>query len=177
MDIRADLELPFPRERVWLSYRDRLDELREWLPNIKRITQRERSARDGVTHIVNEWLGGGDIPKAAQAVVSESMLRWTEHATWTDASFSVVYWTEIHAFPEAVRCTGENRFIAIEGGMRLEMRGDITCDASKINGVPRFFAKTVAGIAEKMLVGSIQPNLLEVGRAVGKLLEREAAHE
>ena len=177
MDIRADLELPFPLELVWRTYRDRLVDLTEWLPNIKSIVVRERTEGEGVISIVNEWVGGGDIPKVAQAFVSESMLRWTDYATWTDASFTVDYRTEIHAFPEAVTCTGQNRYIATPSGMRLEMRGDITCDASKIAGVPRFLAKTGANAAEKMLVGSNQPNPLEVGRGVGKLLAREAAQQ
>ena len=173
MEIRAELTLPFPCERVFLAYRDRLSELTEYLPNIKSIQTKERQDKDGEVYLVREWEGGGEIPKAARAILSESMLRWTDLATWKTATRTVDWRTEVHALPGAIKSSGQNRFVEAPGGMRLEIRGDLTCDSSKVPGVPRLLAKAVNGAAEKLLVGQITVNLVEVGRGVGKLLAKE----
>ena len=44
---------------------------------------------------------------------------------------------------------------------------------ARITGVPRLFARTVNGAAEKLLVGQIGPNLVAVGEGVGKLLAKD----
>jgi hypothetical protein len=173
MEIRADLTLPFPREKVFSTYRDRLADLTEFLPNIRSIKVVKREERGDEVDLVNAWEGGGDIPKVARAVLSESMLRWTDYATWHAKDFTVAWRTDVHAFPGAVKSSGTNRFVEVPTGTRLEIRGDLTCDSSKVPGVPRLLAKTVNGAAEKLLVGQIGPNLVEVGKGVGKLLERE----
>lgn len=174
MEIRADLELPFPLDRVFSTYRDRLTDLVEFLPNIRGIEVKSRKDEPDKVELVNLWTGGGDIPKVARAVLSESMLRWTDYATWHEATHLVDWRTDVHAFPGAVKSSGQNRFVATEKGTRLEIRGDLTCDSSKVPGVPRLFAKTVNAAAEKLLVGQVGVNLLEVGKGVGKLLERES---
>ena len=173
MEIRADVTLQFPREKVFATYRDKLAELTDYLPNIKSIEVVDRKERPGEVDLVNEWVGGADIPKVARAVLSESMLRWTDYATWKEGSFTVEWRTEVHAFPGAVKSSGVNRFVEVPGGAtRLEIRGDLTCDSSKVPGVPRLFAKTVNGAAEKLLVAQIGPNLVEVAKGVGKYLEK-----
>ncbi len=173
MEIRADVELPFPRERVFAAYRDRLPELLEYLPNIRRIEVRDRKDLEGRVELVNEWVGGGDIPAVARAVVSESMLCWTDFATWNEAPLTCDWRTEVHAFPGAVRCSGQNRYLVTPGGSRLEIRGDLTVDAGKVPGVPRVFAKAIGAAVEKVLVGAIAPNLVEVAKGVGLLLGRD----
>ncbi len=175
MDIRADVTLPLPRERVFEAYRDRLPELAAHLPNIRAVRVVRREERDGEVHLVNEWTGGGDIPSAARAVLSESMLRWLDHATWHAATFSVTWRTEVNVFPGAVASSGENRFLDVPGGTRLEIRGGLTCDATRIPGVPRLLARAVGGAVERVLVGQVQVNLVAVAKAVGALIERDAA--
>lgn len=175
MEIRADVTLPFPRDRVFATYRDRLADMTEYLPNIRSIRITERAERGDDVDLVNEWEGGGEIPAAVRAFLSESMLKWTDHATWRAADHTVLWRTDVHAFPGAVKSSGENRFLEIAGGTKLEIRGDLTVDATKIPGVPKLLAKTVSSAAEKMLVGRIAPNLVEVAEGVRKLLERERA--
>jgi hypothetical protein len=175
MDLRADVLLPFPRDVVFAAYRDRLPDVAEYLPNIKSIAVRDRRERGADVELVNEWVGGGDIPKVAQSILSESMLRWTDYATWIAASHEVDWRTEVHAFPGAVTCAGRNRFLVDGDGTRLEIRGALACDAAKVPGVPRLLAKTVSAAVEKMLVGKIAENLVKVGRSVGKLLAKERA--
>lgn len=174
MEIKAEVTLPFSRERVFAAYRDRLAELTEYLPNIQSIRVRERKDLDGgVVELVNEWAGGGDIPAAARSFISESMLRWTDYATWLPSSFVCEWRTEVHAFPGAIKASGKNHYLEAGSGTRLEIRGELVCDGTKIPGVPRLLAKTVGSAVEKVLVGSIATNLVEVGKGVGKLLAKD----
>lgn len=172
MQIKADLELGFPLERVWETYRDRMTELTDFLPNIRSIRIVSRTDREGEVDLVNEWVGGGDIPSVARAILKEDMLRWTDYATWKAATHTVEWRTEVHAFPGAVKSSGTNRFVETPRGARLEIRGELVCDSSKVPGVPRLFARTVNAAAERLLIGQVAHNLVEVGRGVGKLLEK-----
>lgn len=175
MEIKADLDLPFPLETVYATYRDKLAELTEFLPNIRSIKVEKREDREGSVYLVNAWEGGGEIPKAARAVLSESMLRWTDYATWNEADHTVDWRTEVHAFPGAIKSSGKNRFVGTASGTRLEIRGELVVDSSKVPGVPRLFAKTVNNAAETLLAKTISHNLVEVGQGVGKYLARASA--
>lgn len=175
MEIRTDVTIAFPRERVYSSYRDRLVDLLPYLPNIRDVKVLKRDPREGGVHFVNEWVGGGDIPAAARSVLSESMLRWTDHATWNDSTFVCDWRTDVHAFPKALLSSGRNSFFETPRGTRIEFRGDLTCDASKVPGVPRILAKTLNGTIEKLFVGKIVENLTAVGSGIEKLLAKEKA--
>ncbi|MFT3773263.1 MAG: hypothetical protein QM820_48410 [Minicystis sp.] len=174
MEIKTDVTLPFPRERVFVTYRDRLEELLQFLPNIRGMVIEQREERDGAVHLVNEWKGGGEIPSVARSFLSESMLAWTDHATWKAADFVCDWRTDVHAFPGALLSSGYNRFVEVPGGQtRIEFRGQLTCDASKVPGVPKLLARSLNGTIEKLFVGKIEENLVGVGRGIGKLLERD----
>lgn len=175
MDIKADVTLAFPRELVFSTYRDRLGELTEFLPNIRSIRVLKREDLGDETRLVNEWVGGGDIPKVALSVIKESMLRWTDYATWRASSFTVAWRTEVGAFPGVIQSSGENRYVEVAGGTRLEIRGALACDASKLPGVPRLIAGSINGTVEKFLVGQVQVNLVEVGKGVRRFLEQGSA--
>jgi hypothetical protein len=173
MDISIDVPLPFPRERVFTTYRDRLEELRAFLPNIRGLEIKQREERGDEVRLVNHWAGGGEIPSVARSFLSESMLSWTDHATWSKAAWRCSWRTEVHAFPGALQSSGENRFVETSEGCRIEFRGQLTCDASKVPGVPKLLARTINGTIEKIFVGKIGENLLAVGQGIGKLLAKE----
>jgi len=173
MQLSVDAVLPFPRERVFAAYRDRLVDTVPHLPNIRAIVVASRKEEDDDVLLVNEWTGGGDIPAVARAFVKEDMLKWTDHARWRHASFAVEWRTDIHAFPGAVVSAGENRFVEVAAGTRLEIRGEFSLDAAKIPGVPRLIAKSVGGAVEKFFVHQIQVNGVAVAKAVSTLLAAE----
>jgi uncharacterized membrane protein len=173
MEIKVDVVLSFPRDRVYAAYRDRLAELTEYLPNIRSIKVLKREERPGEVHLVNEWDGGGEIPSAARAFLNESMLKWTDYATWKDASFTVEWRSEAHSLPDAVLTSGTSRFFETPNGARFEVRGDLTWDASRVPGVPRLMARALNSAMEKVLVGRISENLVEVAKGVEKLLTDE----
>lgn len=175
MRLHAESTLPFPRELVYATYRDRLPELVPYLPNIRAIEVESRRAEPPRLFLVNVWRGGGEVPSVARAFVSEKMLSWTDHAEWDDARWAVKWRMEAHAFKDAVHAVGENTFLATpDGGCRLVVEGDLTIDGKKLP-VPRLLAGSVGGAVEKFLAAMIRPNLTEVAKGVDKFLAHERA--
>ncbi len=173
MKLHVESFLPFPRELVYRTYRDRLVELVPFLPNIRRIEVTSRRDEAPVAHVVNVWHGGGDVPKMARAVLSENMLSWTDHATWDESRWTCAWRMEAHSFKEAVHAAGVNEFRDDKGGTTLAIDGDLTIDGKKLP-IPRLLASTVGPAVEKFLGAMIQPNLTEVARGVARFLETEA---
>lgn len=174
MKISADATLPFARPLVFSTYRDHLVDLVEFLPNIRNIEIKSRKDSGTRTELVNEWHGGGEIPAAARAVISESMLSWTDYASWNQDEWTCAWRIETHSFTEAVRCGGTNRFVEVGGETRLEIRGELDIDARNVKAVPRLLAKTVSKTVEDFLNKKITPNLLSVSDGLRKYLESRA---
>jgi len=174
MDLSADARIPFPRETVFAAYRDDVVELVPYLTNVQAIEVKSRQERGHLVEFVNEWHGGGELPAAVRAFVSEAMLSWTDYATWDAKSFSCDWRIETHAFRDAVRAVGQNRFL--EDGpdkTLLEIRGSFEVDARKIRGVPRFLAGAVGRTVEEFMVGKIQSNLVETAKSLTRYLEEK----
>ena len=172
MELRADAHIPFPRDVVFAAYRDDITKVLAYLPNVRSIDVKSREDDGPVSKLVNIWHGGGEIPAAARAVLSESMLSWTDYATWDADKFRCDWRIETHAFTEAVLCKGFNTFIEESPGKTLlEIRGHMEIDAKKIRGVPGFLAGKVGRTVEEFLGGKIQPNLVETARGLTKYLE------
>lgn len=170
MDLSADATIPFPRELVFSTYRDKLAELREFMPNVRDIEITSRKDAGDVVEFVNIWHGGGEIPAAARAFLSEKMLSWTDHARWDVSKFTCDWRIETHAFTEAVTCGGTNTFVDKGETTLLQIRGKIQIDAKKIKGVPSLLAGKVGKTVEDFLAGKIRPNLLEASAGVEKYL-------
>jgi hypothetical protein len=175
MDLIADARLPFSRAIVFSTYRDKLAELATYLPNVRRIEIKSRNDTPPTTDLVNIWHGGGEIPAAARAFLSDSMLSWTDIAHWDESAWTCEWRIETHAFTEAVTCKGKNRFLEEADGMKLEIRGSLEIDGGKLKGVPRLLAGKVAKTVEEVLVSKIKPNLIEVSDGVRKYLEANPA--
>jgi hypothetical protein len=172
MDIRADAHIPFPRDVVFAAYRDEITSLLPYLPNVRSIEIKSRTDRGSIVEFVNEWRGGGDIPAAIRAVLSESVLAWTDYASWHGDDFRCDWRTATHAFTDAVSCSGSNRFLTDgDGKTLLEIRGTLVIDAKKIRGVPSLFAGKIGRAVEEFLVGKIQSNLVETAKGLEKYLE------
>jgi hypothetical protein len=172
MELRADATIPFPREIVFSAYRDELLKLLPYLPNVRSIDVTSRKEDGAVVEFVNVWHGGGDIPAAIRAVLSESVLEWTDYATWRADRLVCEWRTETHAFTEAVSCRGANRFIdAGADKTTIEIRGSLEIDAKKIRGVPSFLAGKIGRAVEEFLVGKIQSNLVETTKGLSNYLE------
>jgi hypothetical protein len=172
MEIVADAKIPFAREAVFAAYRDDISKLLPYLPNVRSIEVKSRREEGAVIELENEWHGGGEVPSAVRAFLSESALAWTDHARWDASTFRCAWRTETRAFQGAVRSGGENAFYEQgPGETRIEFRGSLDVDAKKIRGVPGFLASTVGKGFEEFLVARVKANLVETARAVAKYLE------
>jgi hypothetical protein len=173
MDLRVDAHIPFPRDIVFAAFRDDLSKLLPYLPNVRSIEVKSRKDDGPRSEIVMVWRGGGEIPAAARAVLSESMLAWTDYATWDSAALSCDWRTETHALTEAVHSRGVNTFLEDGPGKTvLQLRGKFEIDASKIRGVPGFLAGRIGKAVEEFLGGKIEPNLLETARGLTTYLQQ-----
>ena len=173
MELRADAHIPFPRDVVFAAYRDDITKVLPYLPNVRNIEVKSEKKDGDVVELVNIWHGGGEIPAAARAVLSESMLSWTDYAKWDAGKLRCDWRIETHAFTEAVTCQGFNVFLEDGPGKTLlEIRGKIEIDAKKIRGVPGFLAGKVGRTVEDFLGGKIQPNLVETAKGLTKYLEQ-----
>jgi len=171
MELRTEATIDQPRDVVFRVYRDILPDLVPYLPNVRGIEVKSRSENGDVVELVNVWHGGGDVPAAVRAILSESVLSWTDYARWNESDFTCTWRSEAHAFKEAVDSRGVNSFVAL-GPQRMAIRidGRIDVDASKIPGVPRLVAGKVGKLIESFLIKQVQDNLQEVARGVGRYL-------
>jgi len=129
MKLHADARIPFPREVVFAVFRDELDKLVPFLPSVRSIAITAREERGGVVDNVIEWRVGANIPGPLRTVISESMLSWTDYATWDAATLTCDWHTETNAFAEAVRCGAHDRFLEDGPGKTLlEIRGVLEVD-------------------------------------------------
>jgi hypothetical protein len=171
--LEVSVEIPYPREKVFTTYRDKLPDLVPFLPNVRGITVVSRDEEGPVIKLLNHWKGGGDIPSIVRKFLSENLLEWDDYATWRQESFTTEWRTVVPAFKEAVRAEGTNRFDDLGGTRtRLVIAGDLEVDARKIKGVPGLLAGTIGPAVEKFLVGSIKPNLIAVSKGVEKYLDQ-----
>lgn len=171
MELRADANIPFERPVVFAAYRDKLIDMLPYLPNVRAIEVRKREEDGDVVKLLNFWKGGGDIPAAARAFVSEGMLSWLDHASWNAAEFTCDWKIEPQAFTEAITCIGKNRFFEDGQKTRLEIRGEIAIDPKKLKGIPGFLSGKVAKAVEELLISKIKPNLVSTADGLTKYLQ------
>lgn len=174
MEIRVDSSLSFPSAMVFAVYRDDMAKLLPYLPNVRSIETKSRTEVGNRVEIVNVWRGGGDVPGPIRALLSESMLAWTDYASWDAESMRCDWRTETHALAEAVHCQGSNAFVA--QGPRttmLQIRGALVIDTKKLRHVPAFLAGKIGGMLEEFLVAKIRSNSIETTRGVTSYLEQQ----
>ena len=171
MELRADAHLHHPRPIVFAAYRDKLTDLLPFLPNVRGIDIKARADDGPRTTFHNVWNGGGDIPAAARAFVSEAMLSWSDYATWNADDFTCSWRIETHAMSEAIQCRGINTFKEEAGGTLLEIRGTLEIDAKKIRGIPGLLAGKAGKMIEEFMGARIQPNLVAVSKGLGQYLD------
>jgi len=173
MKVEADTFIDFPRELVFRTYRDRLPELVPHLPNVKEIRVESRSDEGPISQLVNRWEANADVPKMARSVVKPEMMVWLDHARWDEAAWTCDWRIEHATFREQVHCQGRNHYVADGDRTRLEIRGEISVDATRIPGVPRMLAGTLAPVIERFIVQTIRPNLVSTADGVQAFLKSE----
>jgi hypothetical protein len=175
MKIETDAILSHPRDVVFRAYRDELPDLVKHLPNVTSIQVEDRREDGGRIALVNVWQAGGDIPAPVRKLLGTSILSWHDYATWDEASFTCDWNIETHSFREAVRCSGRNHFVELDGGRtRLDIKGELHIDLKKVRGVPSMLAGSLGRTVEQFLVKQITANLTDVSEGLGRYLDQRS---
>jgi hypothetical protein len=162
----------YPRELVFTTFRDDLDKLDDYLPDIESITTQSRDDVDeDTTKVVRLWKARDeDIPTLASKFIKPEMLQWTDHATWHEDEWTCDWEMEVGFLTDAITAKGTNRYIDKGDKVEIIIDGTLEVDAKQIPGVPRMLAGKVGSAVEKFVVKMITPNLKEVNRGVERYL-------
>ena len=172
MLISLDLEIPFPCPLVYVTYRDRLEKLVEYMDLVEGVEVKSRRQEKGRVHCVNEWQSNAQIPAPVRVVLGEKLFSWTEYAIWNESDFTVKWHIQTHAFTEAVSSAGENRFRAEGNQTVVEHRGELRIDPEKLLGIPPVLRSPIAEVSEKLLAQQIVGSLKQMGEGVRQELEK-----
>lgn len=162
----------YPRELVYNTFRDDLDELDDYLPDIKSITTEKREEIDeNTTKIDRVWKARDEeIPKLAKKFIKPEMLQWTDRATWHQDEWTCDWDMEVGFLSDAITARGTNTYIDKGDEVEIVIDGVLEVDAKKIPGVPGMLAGRVGKAVESFVVKMITPNLKDVNRGVEKYL-------
>ena len=169
MDLRASTRIPFDRETVFRTLRDRLVQLAPYMPNVRQIEEKERHEESPRTRFVNIWTAKTEIPTLAKAYLKADEIKWTDRALWDETTWICDWAIEPHVLPGVVQCGGRNTYTTIGSETQLEIVGTLTLNLDKL-AIPRLLASTVKPVVEKIVITALKPNLLSIGEGVTSYL-------
>lgn len=171
MKIHSVSRIRYPLSEVWLTYRDRLDELVPYIPDVRDIVVKSREEQDfGIrTHL--RWVGDRELPRPLRRFVSTDVFEWDDYADWHDSENHVDWRMEFPALPGRVSCGGRNRFHADGDHTRIELTGELRIDLDRLPGVPNMVARKVGPAIEDFIVRLITPNLERTNQSLQKFLD------
>ena len=161
-----------PRELVFETFREKLEDLVEYLPDIESIENKNEEEIDDATYkVVRLWKARDEeVPKVARKFIKPEMLQWTDYATWHRDTWTCDWEMEVGFLPDAITAEGTNRYIDKDGSTEIIISGDLKVDGSKIPGVPGLLSNKVGKAVEKFVVKLITPNLTDVNRGLERYL-------
>ena len=176
-DFELTKTLPYSPERVFAAYRDDLESLSAYLPNIVSIqVTARRAVAPGVVEQVARWqaVEKGNLPRVVKPFVSAEILVWIDHATWHEAEHTCDWWFEFPAMPRGVTCEGHNWYeVTGPTSCRLTLTGRLTIDLAAMKGVPRL-ARGLGPTVERFVLDRVKPNLETTNQALEALLADRA---
>ncbi len=169
MEIKAEATIEYPREVTFRTLRDKLAEVAEFMPNIRKIDIGEREEPEpNVVTFVNVWYGvSDDIPSVAKPFIKPDDIRWTDYARWDENDWATGWRSETAFMTDRVNCEGTNYYEELdENRCKLVITGDLSVN-------PPMFAKAAKGAIESYIVGLMKPNLLSTADAVQEFLDEK----
>lgn len=160
-------ELPYPREVVFRTHRDKLVEMVPYLPNVKSVVVESRIVEGPVVKLVNLWAGTtDDVPAVIRPLVKPELLTWVDRATWDESKWRVEWDIQLSALSDAITARGSNTFREEDGETVIHMQGEFIIHPDRVPGVPGFVARAAAPALERFVVGLLQPNLRKTNESV-----------
>jgi hypothetical protein len=178
MKIKSISVLQFPRDKVWLTIRDRLPDLVHFLDDIEEVTVQSRAERpDGTVELVNIWQAKPNLPALVSNHLKPEMFAWTDQAEYRAGTYECHWRLEPHFFSKRIQCSGVTRYESALGGRgtRVTFDGNIDLSIQGLPGVPALLEGTVASAVESFLTVLVPKNFRKLTAAVEKFLESPAA--
>ncbi len=170
MRIEADSVLRHPRPEVFVAYRDDIQEVVDFMPNVRAIEVLERQEDGPQVRLHNIWRGGIKLPEKLSSALSTSFFSWDDRAFWDESSWSCEWTIVPLAFEGAVTCEGRCQFVDLGGDRtRLEMTGELSIHLGRIK-VPAFLAGSLGRKSEAFLIRQITANFAAVSDGLAAYL-------
>ncbi len=165
-------QIAYSRDLVFPTYRDRLLEFVEYLPNVDEVDIRSRADDGDVVSFENWWTGtSDDVPRVLRGLLKPDMLVWIDRAKWDEGAYRCDWRITLRALPDAVTAKGYNLFFDEDDQTIIQINGEFIVHPDKLRGVPSFVARKAAPTVEKFVVGLLEPNLRQSNRAVEQYLD------
>ncbi|NOY28449.1 MAG: hypothetical protein GXP62_21540 [Oligoflexia bacterium] len=165
-------EIPFPRDLVWTTIRDRQDDLLAYLPNVDRIELIEHQDLGQVQRFVKRWVGSSDdIPAVLRPMVKPDLIQWIDHASWDQSRWLVEWWHETGVLRGGMTSKGTNRYEADGDITLITFEGDLKIHPEAFTFLPQVIARRAAPVLERFIIGRLKPNLRATNEAVSRFME------
>ena len=160
MKINVSEPLPMSAEEVFLLLRDHMPKLVPYLYDITSIEVTDRVEEGETVKLTNHWYGDpNSVPAAVRRFVSQDLLSWKDHATWTTSTMTANWWLEPRVGGRLFECKGSTSVHAEGETCSLKMDIDLQIHPQNIPGVPKILARRFAPQIEKVIAGQITPNM------------------
>lgn len=165
-------EIPWPRELVFSTHRDKLLELVPYLPSVDSVVIRSRADDGDVVRFDNLWSGASDdVPAVLRGLIKPEMLTWVDTAAWDVGRYRCDWSIDLSALPGAITARGTNSFRDEGEDTVIQMQGEFIVHPERIRGAPTFLVRKAQPAIERFVVGLLQPNLKQSNAAVAQYLE------
>jgi hypothetical protein len=171
MKIHSVSMIHHPREAVFCAYRDRLDEIAAYIPDVREIANQTRKEEGAVITLHNVWKGQREVPTALKVVLRPEALEWDDYARWDQDAYICEWEIKTRVFRDKVCCKGRNTFTVEGDRTKVHLTGDLDIDMAKVPGVPRLLARRLGPKVEKFIVSLITPNLEQVNKSLEQFLD------
>ena len=165
-------ELPYPRDLVFKTHRDKLQELVEYLPNIESVECKSRKENGPITKLENFWTGTtSDVPAVLRPIIKAQYLTWTDFAEWDEENHRCSWNIVLGVLPNSVTARGVNIFREEGDETIVDITGEFIVHPNNIPHVPNFVAKKATPAIEKFVVSLLKPNLRMSNAAVVEYID------
>jgi hypothetical protein len=155
-----------PWRRVFRAYRDDVEELVPYLPNIARIEMvRREELGEGRTRIRRKWIGDYKVPLVARAFIKPDAVHWFDDAVWDEKAMRNRYTLELPLLGDVVKVEGSNRFEPEgEAATTVTISGELSLRLPALGD-------SVARKVEGFVIDMIRPNLEKINAGLQRYLD------
>lgn len=167
-------EVPFPRDLVFTTHRDRLVEMVDYLPAVSAIESVERVVEGDVVRLLNRWTGSDDeVPGVIRPFLKTEYLTWLDRAVWDEGRWRVDWELELGVLPGAIEARGHSEYEDEGDDTVIHMSGEFIVHTDRIPALPSALAGRSKPTIEKFVVGLVEPNLRRTNEGLARFLEEQ----